>query len=514
MGTTNGLQTQSREQCLSEFEAYLVRAGRTGRTATRLKGFARHFLVWSESENLPLERTDNAVLQRFRDHACKCEAPKGGHYQSKGTSYSQETMSRLIHFLRFLHESGRISYPEDGDVCQRLMEQFLYDLQNAGYAWNTLRTYRSTLQHYLVWIRHSRIPITESTHEVVQRFFDHDCLCPGSFRKLRKRCDKSRYIYPIEMFLRFLAAKGTIPDTFRPPRKPPDPELQAFCRWLRQHRGVSERTIQTYCKVISKLMVDLGNDPGKYTASLIREVILSHVKNASLKYTQQFETSMRMYLRFLSWTGDCSPGLIGAVPKTAAWSLSTLPRYVSPEEVDHAIACCDLNKTAGIRDRAILLLLARLALRAGEVAALQLGDIDWKNARLRVRGKARRDSRLPLPQEVGDAILHYLLDARPQVDEQRVFLRAKAPYRPLARHMSISSIARRALDRAEVHSPGGRGAHLFRHSAATELLRGGASLELVSALLRHRSPQTTAIYAKVDVEMLQEVAQPWMGDVQ
>ncbi len=170
-----------------------------------------------------------------------------------------------------------------------------------------------------------------------------------------------------------------------------------------------------------------------------------------------------------------------------------------------------MTSLAGLRDRAILLLLARLALRAGDIVALRLSDIDWSNALVRVCGKSKQQSCLPLPQDVGDAILDYIEQTRPRVCEDHVFLTAGAPYRPFACGRSVTTIVKRALKRAGLGQVRPQGAYLFRHSAATNLLRAGQSLEAIGTLLRHQSMDTTMIYAKTDTIMLLEIAQPWIG---
>jgi site-specific recombinase XerD len=187
-----------------------------------------------------------------------------------------------------------------------------------------------------------------------------------------------------------------------------------------------------------------------------------------------------------------------------------LPRYIGVAEVERLIATCDLTTPAGARDRAVLLLLARLGLRAGDVVALRLDAIDWQQATLTVRGKGRRETKLPLPQDAGDAVLDYLKRGRPCVARDELFLMANAPFRSL-RGSTVSSIVCRALDRGGIAAPT-KGANLLRHSAATAMLRGGATLDMVGAVLRHRSADMTAHYAKVDVLMLQQIAQPWPGD--
>ena len=192
------------------------------------------------------------------------------------------------------------------------------------------------------------------------------------------------------------------------------------------------------------------------------------------------------------------------------WRLSALPRYIAADDVERTIAACGDDRT-GVRDRAILLLLSRLALRAGDIVALRLSDIDWDRAEIRVSGKSRRKTALPLPQDVGDALHAYIATARPRVDEEKVFLCANAPCRALTDSSTVSAVGERALDRAGVKTVAGRGAHAFRHSQATALLRSGATLDVIQSLLRHASPNTTVIYAKTDAVMLQEVAQPWIG---
>ncbi|MDE0177635.1 MAG: tyrosine-type recombinase/integrase, partial [Gammaproteobacteria bacterium] len=247
-----------------------------------------------------------------------------------------------------------------------------------------------------------------------------------------------------------------------------------------------------------------------YDASLVRRVLLEAMQPWSQSTAGHLASSMRMYLRFLVSEGSVAATLIAAVPSAPQRRLSSLPRYISPEDVERAIASCGENP-AGMRDRAILLLLARLALRAGDITDLCLGDIDWDRAEIRVAGKSRRQTALPLPQDVGDALHAYIARVRPVIDEDKVFLRTMAPARALANPGVVSNIAKRALDRASVRTFAGRGAHVFRHSQATGLLRSGADLDVIQALLRHASPSTTAIYAKTDTVMLQEVAQPWIG---
>jgi site-specific recombinase XerD len=216
-----------------------------------------------------------------------------------------------------------------------------------------------------------------------------------------------------------------------------------------------------------------------------------------------------MFLRFLIAEGQCTVGLDAAIPTVAHWRLASLPRHLSPKDVERLIASCDRASDVGRRDRAILLLLARLGLRAGDIVHLRLSDIDWKDASIQVCGKGHRQTQLPLTQEVGQAIVAYLKKGRPQINADTLFIRCRAPFYAFSSSAAISDVVDRALRRAGVVRPSRGAAHLLRHSLATSLLRQGKSLEDIGAILRHRSIETTQIYAKVDIPSLRQIAQPW-----
>jgi len=220
-------------------------------------------------------------------------------------------------------------------------------------------------------------------------------------------------------------------------------------------------------------------------------------------------TAVRMFLRFLIANGKCSVGLDAAIPVMAHWRLSSLPQYLQSDEVERVIASCDPATQVGRRDRAILLLLGRLGLRAGDIVQLRLGDLDWKEAWIHVSGKVRCQTRLPLTQEIGDAIATYIKDGRPQTDADALFIRARAPFRAFGSHCAISVVVKKAMRRAGVTCPSRGAAHVLRHSVASSMLRQGASLQEIAVILRHRSIETTEIYAKVDVIALRQIAQPW-----
>jgi site-specific recombinase XerD len=306
-----------------------------------------------------------------------------------------------------------------------------------------------------------------------------------------------------------LRDRGTI--TSPPPltQKTEKPALlSGFCDWMRCQRGTQEKTLCAYGRVIEDALDDLGADPGRYDAESIRTFILSRTKGKSRSNAKEVTSVMRMFLRYLIAAGKCRAGMDDAVPTIAMWRLSALPRYLPAGDVERVIACCDRDTPVGLRDRAAVLLMARLGLRAGDVRCMDLCDIDWRYASVRVSGKSHHEVKLPLTQEVGDALLEYIGCGRPPVqDITRVFVSMSAPWKPLA-VSSVSGIVFRAITRAGIEAQF-RGAHVLRHSAATAMLRGGANLQQVGAVLRHRYLDTTVHYAKVDVNRLREIALPW-----
>jgi site-specific recombinase XerD len=276
---------------------------------------------------------------------------------------------------------------------------------------------------------------------------------------------------------------------------------------MRSHRGVADSTLDTYQSALVDLLEALGDDPKAFTAAAVRAFVLERAKPHGRARAKSIAVATRSFLRFLVATGQCPAGREYAVPGFANWQLASIPRFLAADDVARTIAACEGENR--LRDKAIILLLARLGLRASEVANLKLADIDWKNGRIAVAGKSRREEWLPLTQEVGDAIIAYLERARPRLPSARVFITEFAPIRPLSR-IAVKCIVRRTLLRAGIKSAH-QGAHVLRHSAATAMLRHGVSLTGVGTVLRHRSPAMTMHYAKVDFALLSEIAQPWVG---
>lgn len=316
-----------------------------------------------------------------------------------------------------------------------------------------------------------------------------------------------------KLFVTWLRTEGILPPLPVPPSPSETwPLLGEFRRWMREHRGVADSTLDTLQYDIVALLKTLGDDPTAYTAEAIRRFVLQRSKRFCTARAKNIGTATRAYLRFLIARGLCPVGRDQAVPSFANWTLAALPRYLPAEDVGRIITACG-GSEYHLRDKAIVLLLGRLGMRAGEVANLRLTDIDWHNGRLAIRAsKSNRAEWLPLTQEVGDAIIAYLKHARPRHRSGYLFLTGLAPVHPVTR-ITVKCIVKRAIQRAGVKSPN-NGAHVLRHSAATAMLRHGASLEGVRAALRHTSVQMTMHYAKVDIGLLADIAQPWPGSGQ
>jgi site-specific recombinase XerD len=385
------------------------------------------------------------------------------------------------------------------------LDDFVGQLHELKYKPATIRRYLTNVEHFARWLhaRRGRLDCVDSS--TLNAFSEHllRCQCIEPYRG--KRYYHGRDVRcGVDLFVQFLHRRGMIPaeEAVAIPES-----VLAFEQWMRQHRGTAESTLIDYRRPIRALLADVRGDVSRLDAKCLREFVLRRSKAGFRERTRADVKALRMFIRFLASTGQCSPALEGAIPTVASWRLATLPRYLKAEDVERVISSCDPKTPIGLRDRAMLLLLARLGLRAGDVRTLDLADIDWGEGTLRVSGKSRRYTRLPLPQDAGDALLAYIENGRPKTPLSLVFLRHKTPCGPLS-STAPSTIVRLALKRSGVDSPS-FGTHLLRHSAATQMLREGASMDQIKAVLRHASLETTALYAKVDTVALRTIAQPW-----
>jgi len=408
-------------------------------------------------------------------------------------------------FENFFNSASHIQSLRDGPGGH-LLENFAKKLCQWGYEKINARKPIRGVAHFLCWRELKGIPISSLSEKSVERFERHlyQCHCPRYSRR-----DRRKQLRGVRLFLKYLRSANiittpTIESTVQDPVL-----LTEFYLWMRQQRGTGDSTLYNYSFTIRELLKRLGEDPARFDARSLRGFVLEKSQQSGRLARETCTTALRMFLRFLIAKGKCAAGLDAAIPVLAHWRLSSLPRYIQPEEVERIIACCDLKSPMGRRNRAILLLLARLGLRAGDIAKLSLRDIDWKGAWVYVSGKGRRQARLPLTQEVGDAIVDYIQYGRAQTETDVLFIRARAPFRAFASNRTVSTFVARAMRRAGVTVRGRGAAHVLRHSAATSMLRQGASLQDIATVLRHRSIETTKIYAKVDVATLRQIAQPW-----
>jgi integrase/recombinase XerD len=386
------------------------------------------------------------------------------------------------------------------------LDSFAGWLRSTGYRRRPGQLLLRGAAHFSEWASLRGIAWNQIDQHVIEGFGLHlpTCGCTHAFQ--------GRDPYNLEGAKRFiedLRRRGILPPAEIQSPHLPEP-VEAFSNWMRLHRGATENTIRKNVSIVAEFVAAVGEDTARYDAALARHFILAKAAHVGRAHTQSVVSAIRVFLRFLANHARCSADLAAAVPSVARWRLSSLPRYISAEDIECLIASCDAATAGGARDRAIVLLLARLALRAADVRDLRLSDVDWRQARLRVSGKGRSETWLPLPQDAGDAILYYLEHFRPRVANDHVFLRVRPPFSPLPSSGPISRVVRRAIERSGIQTPS-MGAHLLRHSSATAMLRDGTSLDVIAAVLRHRSIESTAHYAKVDLRLLRSVVQPWPG---
>jgi site-specific recombinase XerD len=317
------------------------------------------------------------------------------------------------------------------------------------------------------------------------------------------------------MLLDYLRELGSIPPPSKVVDSTPLGRIKSdFTHYLVAERGLSAATVINYNPTVHRFLKERFSVEEVELSELsprdVHRFLLRHAPRVSRGRAKLMATALRSFFRFLRQRGDITSDLASAIPATTNWRLTGLPLSLGPEQVEALLDSCDQDTALGQRDYAILLLLARLGLRAGEVVALTLDDLDWETGTLIVHGKGKRQERLPLPEDVGAAVANYLRGSRPRCASRRVFIRLQAPHRGFSSSVAIDNVVRRALARTGL-DPEKKGAHLLRHSLATRLLGSGASLEQIAQLLRHAHPQTTEIYAKVDLRALRALAQPWPG---
>lgn len=318
----------------------------------------------------------------------------------------------------------------------------------------------------------------------------------------------------LRRLLAVLREAGACPPVVSEPPRPAQLLEQDFRRYLAKQRGLAARTIEHYTEAARIFLAALDRsgqrDASEWTAADVLTFVRQHAQARRPVYMQRLCIGLRAFLRYLRFCGKIQRDLASAVPRIARWRLATLPKALTPAQVERVLAQCDRYSVVGRRNYAVLMLLARLGLRADEVRRLTLDDIDWRAGVLTIRGKGRAPEPMPLPSAVGQALATYLAHGRPPSTSRAVFVRMVAPHAPFAKSKAITTIASNAIKAAGIQAPC-KGAHVFRHTLATRMLGNGASLREIGHVLRHRDEDTTRIYAKVDLTRLRALAMPWPG---
>jgi site-specific recombinase XerD len=373
-----------------------------------------------------------------------------------------------------------------------------------GYGHHSIRQQILVIADFSGWLKEKDIAVRSLSSDDVDRFL-----------QLRQRQQKVRRGDPLALnrLLIMLCEIGVVK------RQPAADNVRSkatdeFQQYLLQERGLSPSTLRNYVPVIEQFLSERFRNKtpnvGMLCASDVTGFVVRQAHRLSPVRAKLMVTALRSFFRYLLHRGEVSTDLSGCVPTVPNWSLSTLPKFLPANDVERILQGCDQNTSIGRRNYAILLLLARLGLRAGEVVGLNLDDIDWSTSQIMIRGKGGKSAPLPLAPDVGEALASYLRDDRPRCSTRRAFIRHRAPLVGLGNSSTISALVMRALNHAGVESTH-KGAHVLRHSLATSLLWQGGSLDEIGELLRHRSPNTTAIYAKVDLTALHTLALPWPG---
>ncbi len=359
---------------------------------------------------------------------------------------------------------------------------FADSLSLQGYSARHLRREVMLAALFSQWLKQSGVASCRFRSEHLSRFI--------RYRYRRRRANRGDPV-ALNHFIDFLRCKRVIPAAKISTRQltPAEHCTRAYERYLREDRALAKATILNYVPFIEEFLKDRFSDGQAKLSQL---------------------TALRSFCQYARFRGEVTLNLAAAVPIVANWSMTSIPRAIAPDQIRQLLTSIDRHTAMGRRDYAIVLLLARLGLRSGEVVSLELDDIDWSAGRLTVRGERGQRSEMPIPTDVGKAIAAYLQHGRPHSASRRVFLRTKAPICGFRGSCGIGSIVRHRLKRARIEAPT-HGAHQFRHGLATEMLRQGASLGEIGEVLGHRHPQTTTIYTKVDINALRALALPWPG---
>lgn len=391
------------------------------------------------------------------------------------------------------------------------LPEFIGSLIEQRYSAVCVRAKAWTAVAFDAWLSEEGVELVDVTEAHIDRFHR---------RRYRPRSDcraKPLVHEPTALrhLLRYLRTEGLCVATASS-AVPADELVASFEQFLLRDRGLAASTLRGYRTTSRAFLIrrfgDLRVELRVVSAGDVQGFVEHHARRLRPRALKQVVSGLRAFLRYAEYRGDVAPTLVDAVPAVAVWTTTPqLPRAISAEHARRAIESCSRSSAVGRRDRAILLMLARLGLRSGEIIKLQLDDVDWEGGYLRIRGKNRHECLMPLPVDVGEALAGYLKQGRAVTEDRHLFVRARAPFTGLMHDSDgVGSIVRKALQRSGVDAPH-MGSHQFRHALAVRMLQEGASLPEIGDLLRHRSPMATSIYAKVDLVALRALALPWPG---
>ena len=385
------------------------------------------------------------------------------------------------------------------------LQSFAQVLSELGYTRRYLCQHLMLVARFSHWLGQRHVPSHLISNEHVARYLRY-----RHRDRAAVRADSAIF----DQLMAFLRTNRLIPQPplIKPQLSPAESYAHTYARYLREDRGLAKVTIISYVPFITDFLKErFGSGSIKLSSLSAKDVVQfvqSRARRLHVKRAKLMTTALRSFFQYVRMRGQVLLDLAAAVPVVANWSMTSIPRAIAPEQTQKLLTSIDQKTAMGKRNYAILLLLARLGMRAGEVASLKLDDIDWDAGRLRVCGKGGRPNELPLPAEVGGAIAQYLQNGRPRCADRHVFLRTKAPVRAFHGSTAVGLIVKCCLKRAHISAPT-HGAHQFRHGLASDMLREGASLAEIGAVLGHRNPDTTRIYTKIDLKALRKLAQPW-----
>lgn len=376
-----------------------------------------------------------------------------------------------------------------------------------GYSQKTFRSRFGLISKLNTWLQAHKLKLNDFNEHQISQFIQYRINTTANF--IGKGDGKT-----LQLLVEFLRNNGVIPE-----QKIPAPEnesveilIQNFVLYLTEEKGLITSTAKRNGDVIRQFLLKQFGQQLFNSQELNRDSLLTYIsdcrKHYSSKNTQLIASILRSFLHYLLITGEIKTELAQCIPSIQAFRAAHLPVFLTQEQIKKLLSACDQRSPSGCRNYAILLLLIRLGVRASEVLKLSLDDINWPQGTIQIYGKRNKCRVLPLPHDVGKAIATYLKSARPHCLSRQIFIRSRAPFQCLHNSSTISSIVRRTLIAAGL-SPQHQGAHLLRYTAATEALRCGTTLFEIGDLLGHCSVDTTALYTKVDIVRLKEIAMPW-----